>query len=582
MKNFIKNVLANIVAIGIVWVLVFFFAIFLLIVSAMSSSSTVKVKKNSVLTLDLNTTIIDSPGEDVEDIFAINSKNQNVILLDVINAIERAKNDDNIKGISIEVDHVNAGITQIDNLRNALEDFKKSGKFVTTYGNVVSQSSYYLGSVGQEYYLHPAGGIDLKGLSSEVAFYKDFADKYGVGIEVIRHGKYKSAVEPYLRNDLSDENKEQISVMLNDLWRNISTSISKSRKISVSDLNTVADSLIGMIPESALQNKLVDKLVQKSEYDKVLKSKIKLGADDKLNKISLGNYISTMEESSSGDKIGVLYASGAIYSGDGYGDIYSDNMIKDIRKLAKDKKIKAVVLRVNSPGGSANASDEILFELEELKKQKPLVVSFGDYAASGGYYIAMAGDRIFSEANTLTGSIGVFGVVPYFKELAHKNGITSEAVTTNANSNSYSSINGLTPGYVSMLTKSVEQTYNRFVHFVTKNRKKSFAQIDEVGGGRVWTGARAKSIGLVDEVGSLNDAIKFVGKKAGVKDYEVVSYPKKVTLMEQLFNDISEEQISTKLIKAKLGEENYKLFETLNKTEAKENIRLDSYYKVKL
>ena len=474
MKNFIKNVLANIVAIGIVWVLVFFFTIFLLIVSAMSSSSTVKVKKNSVLTLDLNTTIIDSPGEDVEDIFAINSKNKNVILLDVINAIERAKNDDNIKGISIEVDHVNAGITQIDNLRNALEDFKKSGKFVTTYGNVVSQSSYYLGSVGQEYYLHPAGGIDLKGLSSEVAFYKDFADKYGVGIEVIRHGKYKSAVEPYLRNDLSDENKEQISVMLNDLWGNISNNISKSRKISVSDLNTVADSLIGMIPESALQNKLVDKLVQKSEYDKVLKSKIKLGADDKLNKISLGNYISTMEESSSGDKIGVLYASGAIYSGDGYGDIYSDNMIKDIRKLAKDKKIKAVVLRVNSPGGSANASDEILFELEELKKQKPLVVSFGDYAASGGYYIAMAGDRIFSEANTLTGSIGVFGVVPYFKELAHKNGITSEAVTTNANSNSYSSINGLTPGYVSMLTKSVEQTYNRFVHFVTKNRKKSY------------------------------------------------------------------------------------------------------------
>ena len=582
MKNFIKNVLANIVAIGIVGVVIFFLFIFMLVFSAMSTNGSVKLKKNSVLTLDFKTSIIDSPGEDVEDFLALNSEDQKVILLDALSAIENAKNDDNIKGISIEADNFNAGITQIDNLRAALDDFKKSGKFVTTYGNVVSQSSYYLGSVGQEYYLHPAGGIDLKGLASEVTFLRDFADKYGVGIEVIRHGKYKSAVEPYLRNDLSDENKEQLSALLNDIWSNISGKISVSRKLPLNQLNLVTDSLYGMIPGEAVKYKLVDKLAQKSEYDQILKKKMKIDSDQKLNKISIGDYLTTLDDHKGGEKIGILYASGGIYSGEGYGDIYSINMIKDIKKLAKDDKIKAVVLRVNSPGGSANASDEILFELEELKKKKPLVVSFGDYAASGGYYIAMAGERVFSEANTLTGSIGVFGVVPYFKEIANRNGIASDGVKTNANANAYSTFNGLTPGYVSMLTKSVEQTYNRFVGFVTQNRKKSFAEIDAVGGGRVWTGTRAKQIGLVDETGSLSDALQYASKKAKLKEYEIVSYPKKVTVMEQIFKDINEEQLSIKFIKSKLGESNFKLFEVLNNTNVKENIRLDSYYKVSL
>ena len=582
MKNFIKNVLANIVAIGIVGVIIFFVFIFMLVFSAMSNNSSVKLKKNSVLTLDFKTSIIDSPGEDVEDFFAINSEDQKVILFDALKAIEMAKKDDNIKGISIEVDNFNAGITQIDNIRFALEDFKKSGKFVTTYGNVVSQSSYYLGSVADEYYLHPAGGIDLRGLASEVTFLKDFAEKFGIGIEVIRHGKYKSAVEPYLRNDLSEENREQLSVMLNDIWTNISQKISISRKVPLSEFNQVTDSLYGMIPNQALKYKLVDKLSQKSEYDDILRGKMKLNSDHKLNKISIADYMTTIDETEAGEKIGILYASGGIYSGEGYGEIYSKNMIKDIKKMANDKKIKAVVLRVNSPGGSANASDEILFELEELKKKKPLVVSFGDYAASGGYYIAMAGEHVFSEANTLTGSIGVFGVVPYFKEIANKNGIVAEGVKTNENANAYSTFNGLTPGYVSMLTKSVEQTYNRFVGFVTKNRKMSFEEIDAVGGGRVWTGKSAKQIGLVDDLGTLSDAVLYASKRAKIKEYEIVSYPKKVTIMEQLFKDINEEKLSTKFIKAKLGETNYKLFEVLNNSNAKENIRLDSYYKVTL
>src|SRR5690606_26482953 len=213
------------------------------------------------------------------------------------------------------------------------------------------------------------------------------------------------------------------------------------------------------------------------------------------------------------DQIAVLYASGAIYNGEGFDAVYAENFVKEIKKISDNDKIKAVVFRINSPGGSANASDEILFELQQLKKKKPLVVSFGDYAASGGYYISMAADKIYSEPNTLTGSIGVFGMIPYFKEIADKNGLSAHAVSTNANSNMYSAINGVTPNGVAILTKSVEQTYKRFVHFVTKNRNKSFEQIDAIGGGRVWSGARAKQIGLVDELGSLQDAIKFAAQK---------------------------------------------------------------------
>ena len=581
MKSFFKNVLANIVAIFIIGLIGIFFMFFIVIMSSMSQNSGVKVKKNSILTIDLKTNIIDSPSEDKDDLFNFTEDNNNVILLDAIKAIKAAKADDNIKGISIEADYFNAGITQLDNLRAAIDDFKKSRKFVLSYGNNVSQSSYYLGSVAEQYFLNPVGGIELKGLSSEVMFYKDFAEKYGVGVEVIRHGKYKSAVEPYLRNDLSPENKDQLSTILNDIWTATSSKIVSSRKISSDDFKTVVDSLYGVIPENNVKYKLVDKLAQKSEYDDVLRQKLKLDKKDKLNKISLAKYVSSLEEKSvADDKVGVLYASGAIYNGEGYDDIYSVDFVKNIKKLKEDKSVKAVVLRVNSPGGSANASDEILFELEQLKKEKPLVVSFGDYAASGGYYIAMAADKIYSEPNTLTGSIGVFGVIPYFKKIAHNNGIYSEAVNTNANSNMYSPINGLTPGYVHTLTQSVEQTYKRFVYFVTKNRKKSFEQIDEIGGGRVWSGTRGKSIGLVDDLGTLEDAIKYASSKAKLKDYDVVSYPKKVSSFEQIFKSMNEDQMSTRLIKKKVGEENFRIFQSLTKEKSEPSILMESPFKI--
>ena len=551
--------------------------------SALSDNKKPNVKDNSILTLDFKTGIIDSPSEDTQELFSFSEKEKNVLIFDILKAIKNAKTDDKIKGISIETDGLKAGMTHLDDIRNALEDFKKSGKFVYAYGNFVYQPAYYLGSVADQYFLNPAGGIELKGLTTEILYMKKFAEKYGIGIEIIRHGKYKSAVEPFIRDDMSPENKEQISTMLNDIWSISASKMASSRKMDTAQFKTVVDSLYGIIPGLSLEHRLADKLIQKTEYDELLRVKLKLKEKDKLNKISFTSYINNFDEENDkkSDQVAVLYASGAIYNGEGYDAIYSENFIKEIKKITENDKIKAVVLRINSPGGSANASDEILFELQQLKKKKPLVVSFGDYAASGGYYIAMAADKIYSEPNTLTGSIGVFGIMPYFKEIADKNGLNSYAVNTNANSNMYSPINGITQGGITMMTKSVEQTYKRFVHYVTENRKKSFEQIDEVGGGRVWSGTRAKEIGLVDELGTLNDAIAFAAQKAKLKDYNTTTFPKKVNKFEQLFKDMGENDISARIIKNKIGTENYKIFEQITNPKMQNSIMMESPYHIK-
>lgn len=580
MKSFFKLVLANLTAIFIVTAGLFVFFIAFIILSSLSGGT--DVKSDSVLTLDLKTKIIDSPSEDQEEIFAFKKEETPVLLYDVLKAIENAKTDDKIKGISLEMDNINAGMTQLDDIRNALKDFKKSGKFVYAYGNAVSQGAYYLGSVADKYYLNPAGLIELKGLSTEVTFFKNFAEKYGIGIQVIRHGKFKAAVEPFLRDEISPENKEQLSTLLNDIWSNTSTKISNSRGIPVAELNTITDSLYSYLPNLSLKYKLADQLIQKSEYDNIIKKKLKIDTDKKLNKISFAKYSQSLDSDDDGKKIAILYASGAIYNGKGYDGIYSDNFVKEIKKLQKDDDVKAVVFRINSPGGSANASDEILFEMQQLKRKKPVVVSFGDYAASGGYYIAMGADRIFSEPNTLTGSIGVFGVIPYFKELAEKNGIRSDVVSTNANSNMISAINGLSTGTLNIMTRSVESTYQRFVHFVTLNRKKSFEQIDAIGGGRIWSGVRAKEIGLVDELGSLQDAIKYAAKSANLKDYSVSAYPAKVSKFEQIFSSETEEDFSTRLIKNKIGKENFKIFQHITDPDTKSAVMMESPFTIKI
>ena len=584
MKNFIKTVLANVIALFIAGLLLPFFLLFIIVIigSASSSDKDIKIKENSVLTIDFKSKIVEHENESEASMFDLKDDAE-LKYQDILNAIETAKNDDKIKGISIELDDIDAGITQIDDIRKSLEDFKKSNKFVYAYGNNVSQASYYLGSVADQYFLNPVGGIELKGLSSEVVFLKEFAEKYGININVIRHGNFKAAVEPFLRNEMSPENKEQMTALLNDTWGEISSKIIQSRKLDATEFKTVVDSLYATIPDLSLKHKLADKLVQKSEYEEIIKNKLNIGKDEKLNKVSIRNYaFSQVDTKTNDNKIAVLYASGTIYNGNKYSDIHSERYIQYIKNLAQDDNIKAVVLRVNSPGGSANASDEILYELQQLKQKKPLIISFGDYAASGGYYISMAGDRIFAQNNTITGSIGVFGVIPDAKNLANRNGIYSDVVSTNANSNMISPFSGLSSGTLAIAQRSVVNTYNRFVHFVSKNRNKTAEEVDAVGSGRVWSGKRAKEIGLVDEIGSLNDAVKYAANKANIAEYEAVSYPEKVDKFEQIMGNLRQGNIAESYVKSQISEENYQLFKVFSDQNFKNSIQMAMPYIIRI
>ena len=584
MKNFIKTVLANVIALFIAGLLLPFFLLFIIVIigSASSSDKDIKIKENSVLTIDFKSKIVEHENESEASMFDLKDDAE-LKYQDILNAIETAKNDDKIKGISIELDDIDAGITQIDDIRKSLEDFKKSNKFVYAYGNNVSQASYYLGSVADQYFLNPVGGIELKGLSSEVVFLKEFAEKYGININVIRHGNFKAAVEPFLRNEMSPENKEQMTALLNDTWGEISSKIIQSRKLDPTEFKTVVDSLYATIPDLSLKYKLADKLVQKSEYEEIIKNKLNVGKDEKLNKVSIRNYaFSQVDTKTNDNKIAVLYASGTIYNGNKYSDIHSERYIQYIKNLAQDDNIKAVVLRVNSPGGSANASDEILYELQQLKQKKPLIISFGDYAASGGYYISMAGDRIFAQNNTITGSIGVFGVIPDAKNLANRNGIYSDVVSTNANSNMISPFSGLSSGTLAIAQRSVVNTYNRFVHFVSKNRNKTAEEVDAVGSGRVWSGKRAKEIGLVDEIGSLNDAVKYAANKANIAEYEAVSYPEKVDKFEQIMGSLRQGNIAESYVKSQISEENYQLFKVFSDQNFKNSIQMAMPYIIRI
>ena len=584
MKNFIKTVLAKVIALFIAGLLLPFFLLFIIVIigSASSSDKDIKIKENSVLTIDFKSKIVEHENESEASMFDLKDDAE-LKYQDILNAIETAKNDDKIKGISIELDDIDAGITQIDDIRKSLEDFKKSNKFVYAYGNNVSQASYYLGSVADQYFLNPVGGIELKGLSSEVVFLKEFAEKYGININVIRHGNFKAAVEPFLRNEMSPENKEQMTALLNDTWGEISSKIIQSRKLDPTEFKTVVDSLYATIPDLSLKHKLADKLVQKSEYEEIIKNKLNVGKDEKLNKVSIRNYaFSQVDTKTNDNKIAVLYASGTIYNGNKYSDIHSERYIQYIKNLAQDDNIKAVVLRVNSPGGSANASDEILYELQQLKQKKPLIISFGDYAASGGYYISMAGDRIFAQNNTITGSIGVFGVIPDAKNLANRNGIYSDVVSTNANSNMISPFSGLSSGTLAIAQRSVVNTYNRFVHFVSKNRKKTAEEVDAVGSGRVWSGKRAKEIGLVDEIGSLNDAVKYAANKANIAEYEAVSYPEKVDKFEQIMGNLRQGNIAESYVKSQISEENYQLFKVFADQNFRNSIQMTMPYIIRI
>ncbi|MDO6745218.1 signal peptide peptidase SppA [Tenacibaculum soleae] len=561
--KFLRNLLASILGFFIATFLIFLF--FIAIASIIGAEEEITVKPNSVLELDLSATIKDyAPKDDNPLAEILELTDEKLALNKIINAIENAKTDSNIKGISIKTTLVNAGVAQTQAIRNKIEEFKESGKFVYAYNDVYSQKNYYLSSVADSLFLNPVGAIDFKGLATEILYYKDFEDKYGVKMEVIRHGKYKSAVEPYLTNEMSDANREQTTSLLKSIWSEITDDISKNRNITTEQLNLIADNANGRNAIMAKNHKLIDAIIYEDEYDE----KLALNADKKINTISLADYINSGKgkiSATAKNKIAVIYAQGEIMYTEGNEDIIGQGIInKALRKARKDKNVKAIVLRVNSPGGSALASELIWRELELTKKEKPLVVSMGNVAASGGYYIACNADKVLAEPTTITGSIGVFGAIPNFNKLADNIGINAEQVSTNNNPN-YSVFEPMDKKFYDVTKEGVEQIYTTFVNRVAVGRNMTFEQVNEIAQGRVWTGKEALKNGLVDKLGNLNDAITVAAELAQIETYKVRNYPNyKKDLKEAFsfspFTKASKEDI----LKEALGNENYQLYNNIN------------------
>ena len=575
--RFLGNVLATIVGL-FVFVLLFFFGIAIIAAVFGSSSEMVSVENNSVIELNLGDIENDYGGKYKDPLVNLFEDGKKIGVSDIIYAIQQAKTDDNIKGISILNSNSTIGMAQRKELRDALENFKTSGKFVMAYANSYSQKEYYLNSVANSIYLNPVGEFDFRGLSAEIMFFKDFQEKSGVKMEVIRHGKYKSAVEPFLENKMSDANREQMTALLNSLWTSVTADISKSRMIPVAKLNEIANGLLARTPEMAKKLKLVDCIAYEDVYHDAIKKALKIATDKDYSKVDIADYTQTILSSSiqnaTEDKIAIIYAQGEIKGGEGDVDIIGEGaMRRSLAEARKDKKVKAIVLRIDSPGGDALTSDLIWREIELTKKVKPVVVSMGNYAASGGYYIACNANTIFAEKNTITGSIGVFGILPNFTQLTTKIGLHSEQVKTHENSAEYSPFLPIDEKFKSVTLESVEQVYKTFVTHVAQGRKMTFAQVDAIGQGRVWSGAEALKIGLVDKIGGLDAAIEAAAALAKTKNYSTQNYPEFEKSFEDIFKNSPFTHLKESLLKEEIGNENYILLNKIKKAQTQKGIQ---------
>ena len=571
--QFLKNVLSTIV--GIFCFFLFFFILIIAIAAIASGSDddAVVVEDNSVIELNIADVVNDYAGKFTNEKMSFLNSDPHDGLVDVLKAIDAAKTDDKIKGITLTNVQSNLGIAQAKALRDKLADFKKSGKFVLAYGDNYSQGQYYLSSVADTLYINPVGDFEFKGLSSEVMFFKDFQEKTGITMEVIRHGKYKSAVEPFIANEMSPENREQMSTLLNAVWTSVSNDISKSRKIPLDSLNGIAERLSARTPEMAKANGLIDKIAYFDEYEGSIKKALKVEKDEDYNSVDILDYVEAtrIDEllKEKDDHIAIIYAQGEIANGEGsLTSISTESMRTAFQEAVEDDAVKAIVLRVDSPGGDALVSDLIWREVELAKKKKPVVVSMGNYAASGGYYISCGADRIFAEEGTITGSIGVFGVLPNLTKVTNNLGIHTEEVSTHGNAADYSLFRPLEDKTRAVIQESVEHVYGTFISRVAAGRKLSTEAVDAIGQGRVWSGTDAKRIGLVDEIGGLDAAIKYAATKAKLKEYSTVDFPEYEATFDRFFakaTGLPFTQTRESLIKEEIGTENYKILERIRR-----------------
>jgi len=566
MKSFFKMLFASVIGVivGFLIISVIGFVIFAGMVASMGSSTTFNLQKNTVLKVNLNekTSIAEQNNSNPFDAI-FNRNGESYGLNDILSAIKKAKDNDNIKGIFLNAGLSSAGFTTMEPIRNALLDFKKSGKFVIAYGENFSQPTYYVSSAADTIFMNPSGILDFRGLATSLQFNKGAFEKWGIGMQVYKVGTYKSAVEPYILNKMSDANREQVTSFLNDIWGTVLKNVSESRKVSVEQLNQYADELLTLTdPKKAVDYKLIDGLKYADEVDSYLKSRLNLKEDDKINFAGVKNMLSVAESAKKiiKDKIAVLYAEGEIISDAAISGFLPGNYItakeyvKELNKLKDDKNVKAVVFRVNSPGGSAYESEQIWHAVKELKAVKPVVVSMGTYAASGGYYISCAANKIVAEPTTLTGSIGIFGLIPNGAELAKKMGVTFDGVSTNKFSDfgggflsiPYLSIGlslparALTDAEGAKVQAYIERGYDLFTTHCAEGRGKTQAAIDSIGQGRVWTGNQALKLGLVDELGGIDAAIKDAAELAKVDNYSINEYPAKKDFFMDLLNSSTE------------------------------------------
>ena len=592
MKQFFKYMLATIVGLLITFTLIFF--IFIGVIGALVSSASggedkvPSVAKNSVLHLKLDSQINDRASDNPFESFNFETfeANENLSLGKIIESIEKAKKDDRIEGIYLDLSVINTGLASIEEIRKALNDFKSSGKWIISYSEVYTQTSYYLASVADEIYLNPAGIMELRGLATELMFFKKMLEKMDVEMQIIRHGKFKSAVEPYMLEKMSPSNREQLEKILNTVWGSIINKIAGSRNIGVSEINLLADEIKIQNAEDAVKYKFVDKLVYKDELLAQLHKRLKLKKEKEIKFIRLGKYAKAKlpgeKTKFSKNKIAVVYASGAIVSGKStQGNMGSESISTAIREARLDEKVKAIVLRVNSPGGSALASDVIWREVTLAKQVKPVVVSMGDVAASGGYYIACAADKIVASEKTITGSIGVFGVIPNAQGFFNnKLGITFDGVKTNKHADMLTIFKPLTGEEKAIIQIGVEKIYDDFITKVANGRSISKEAVDSIGQGRVWVGLDAKEIGLVDEIGGLNTALAIAKKMAKLKDYRTEDYPKRKDPFEQIMLELSGEA-KARLLQMYLGD-SYKYYQKANELKTQSGIMARMPYEIEV
>ena len=543
LRTFFASVLGTLTALSLI---IIFGLIILSGIASIFNSSTLSKTFNSksVLNLNFNIPIVDR-NPTFSEIQNFLGLDEGVIgLPNILSAIKSAEENTDIKGIRLRSDYINAGWPQTRSIRNALNNFKKTGKFIYAYGDFFTQKGYYLSSIADSIFLNPIGDLEFKGLASEVLYYKDFQDQYGFKMEVIRHGKYKSAVEPFLQNKMSDENKTQISSLLNDVWSVIKEEISISRNLNENTIDRLASNNNFSIPQNAVNARLVDDLVYEDVFDQKIKTRLGIEFSDKLGKVNISQINSTSLNYNSKikDRIGVIFAEGPILYGEGTEDIVAQGVfVETINDLAKDDWIKAVVVRVNSPGGSALTSELLWRSIEQLKKSKPVIVSIGNIAASGGYYIATGADYIFADPMSITGSIGVFATLPNVSDFLDNIGINAQTVQTHPNSLGYSPYQDINNDFKNKIKTGIENTYETFKKRVTNGRSLDPNVVEKISQGRVWSGKQAHKLGLIDSLGGLQAAINFAAKKVSLDEYNVIEYPQFEESLEKIFMGITPE-----------------------------------------